>query len=82
MGQTGLNQELIDAFLNTILENDEIDAPADVDWQQESQTLTDVLNAYQESSDKDNFTIDDPDLLEAVNQSDVAKSILEYLNII
>ncbi len=82
MGQTGLNQELIDAFLNTILENDNIDAPADVDWQQESQTLTDVLNAYQESSDKDNFTIDDPDLLEAVNQSDVAKSILEYLNII
>ena len=82
MGEEGINDELIGNFLGEMLKDENINISDNVNWQEESKALSDVLTKYQESTNKENFTIDDPELLEAVNNSDVAKSILEYLNIL
>lgn len=76
-----VNTEFIEDVLNTVT-NEEVTIPDDIDWSKEADIVKDVLNEYQNSTDKDNFNIDDyPELSDSVNNSDIAKSILDYLGI-
>lgn len=82
LGSDGVNNELVQDVIKEAT-GEEIVIPEDVNWETEASIVEDVLNEYEASTDKENFDINDyPQLKENVENSEVAKAILDYLGIV
>ena len=79
---TTLVTEAINSFISTNTDIN-IEVNETTDWEKEANTLTTVLDAYQNSTDKENFNIsDDAALEEMVNDSEFAMALLTYLGLL
>lgn len=79
-----MDYNFVEDVFNTIISgNTSMKIDDTTNWQEEASTITSVLEAYQNTSDKENFNIqDDESLSNMVNNSELAKTFLEYLGLI
>ena len=79
-----MDYNFVEDVFNTIISgNTSMKIDDTTNWQEEASTITLVLEAYQNTSDKENFNIqDDESLSNMVNNSELAKTFLEYLGLI
>ena len=79
-----MDYNFVEDVFNTIISgNTSMKIDDTTNWQEEASTITSVLEAYQNTSDKENFNIqDDESLSNMVKHSELAKTFLEYLGLI
>lgn len=76
-GEDNIVEDLLTEFLPT----DSVEITESVNWSEEASVVEDVLNLYKESENKDDFTLEDEELLDRVEESEFAEIILDYLGI-
>ena len=76
-GEDNIVEDLLTEFLPT----DSVEITENVNWSEEASVVEDVLNLYKESENKDDFTLEDEELLDRVEESEFAEIILDYLGI-
>ena len=83
-GSHDIDDSFVEDVLNTIVNRDtSIHIDDTTNWQEEANTITLVLEAYQNTSDKENFDIqEDETLSNMIHNSEIAKILLEYLGLV
>ena len=81
LGNLEGEDNIVEDLLTEFLPVDELEIPEDIDWSEEAKLVEEVLNLYQESENKDDFEIDDSELLDRIEDSGFAEIILDYLGI-
>lgn len=76
------NSELLNDMVHTICNNNDLTIDENVDWKKESEVVKEILADYKNSDDKENYNIsDNPELLEKLQDAEVAEDILKYFGI-
>lgn len=81
LGSLQGNDNIVEDLLTELLPAENIEISENVDWSEEAELVEDVLNLYKESDDKNAFEITDSELSDKVEDSELAKYILDYLGI-
>ncbi len=77
------DSEILNDVINNICNSNNVAIDENIDWQNEANVINEVLNSYQNCPNKDEFSVDDYDMLrEKIEESDVAFAILQGLGII
>lgn len=83
LGSSNMDKELVNDMVNELCKENDLKVPENVDWQKEAVTVEQALDIYQSASDKENFDINDyPQIIEELENTEVAEDILKYLGII
>ncbi len=75
------DDNLVKDLLTEFLPGESTEIVEDVNWSEEADLLEEVLNSYEQTENKEDFTIDDEELQKRIDESDFAGIILDYLNI-
>ena len=81
LGSLEGENNIVEDLLTEFLPADSIEITEDVNWSEEASVVEDVLNLYKESENKEEFTLEDEELLNRIEESEFAGIILDYLEI-
>ena len=81
IAESDSESNIVEDLLTEFLPIESTEIIEDVDWEEEASLVEEILNMYDETEDKDDFSIDDEELKERLEDSSFAGIILDFLEI-